>query len=147
MVTFVVPFFVYERPLCSNYGSLLFTDSPCDKHITTFRSSKMLNSIFLQLPGEMLFVQSGSCGILSIKLYQDNMTDTKCYSLFPGLHRRPCVCPSTYPQLYLDNHVIDLIENLHSVYMPADACLIKCLTRSDIPDLQTFNRPNFIHIL
>ena len=62
---------------------------------------------------------------------------------------RPSVCPSACPQLYLDNRLIDLIEYFHSdsVYMGDDARLITFLTRSDIPDLQTFNRPNFVHIL
>ena len=62
----------------------------------------------------------------------------------------PFVQPSTCPQLYLDNRLIDLIDILHSdsVYnMWADAWVIQFLTRSDVPDLQTFNRPNFIHIL
>ena len=37
---------------------------------------------------------------------------------------RECVHPSTCPQLYLDNRLIDLTENLHSdsLYMGADAC-------------------------
>ena len=62
---------------------------------------------------------------------------------------RASVRPSRCLQLYLDNRLIDLIENLHSdsVYMLTDTGLIKCLTRSDMPDLQTFNRPHFIHIL
>ena len=72
-----------------------------------------------------------------------------CYTSPASILKCLSVGVSTCPQLYLDNRLIDLIENVHSdsVYMPADAHLIKCLTRSDIPDLQTFNRPNFIHIL
>ena len=59
------------------------------------------------------------------------------------------VCQSVCPQLYLNNRLIDLIENVHSddVYMEADARLIKCLARSDITDVHTFSIPNFIHIL
>ena len=55
----------------------------------------------------------------------------------PCIHPSFCLSVHLSAQLYLDNCLIDLIEHLHSnsVYIPGDARLIKCLTKSDIPDL------------